>query len=390
MNKLFFLLFGLILLSAGCADKAVISPDQDTPVLPDEPYAYHEVKLPSGTNMGGNVFFDDLDITGAPVNTTRLDMTPWGATLGRVLFYDKNLSLNNTISCASCHHQDKAFSDGQQFSTGFQGRITPRNSMAIINPITQNNLFWDSRSRTISDLSLKPVQNHIEMGMENLDLLVTKLEEIPYYKPLFKKAFNSEYVTKERISSALSQFIGSITTSRSRFDQSSVSGFSNFSELEKLGMNLFNSDKAKCASCHGGGNMAAQDGPNDPYGGGGAFNSSGVITDLRGATNIGLDLVYRDNGLGDGRFRIPSLRNIELTAPYMHDGRFKTLDEVLDHYTSGIKPHKHLDVKFTDGHGNLKMLNLNDLEKKAIIAFLRTLTDKEMTTDPKYSNPFKP
>jgi cytochrome c peroxidase len=145
-------------------------------------------------------------------------------------------------------------------------------------------------------------------------------------------------------SKALSQFVASITTSRSRFDAGSINNFNNFSELEKMGMELFNSDKAKCSSCHGGGNMSALDGPNDPYGGGGSFS---VVQDLRGATNIGLDIVYKDNGLGNGKFKIPSLRNIELTGPYMHDGRFKTLEEVVNHYTNGIKPHQHLDVKFT-------------------------------------------
>ena len=153
-----------------------------------------------------------------------------------------------------------------------------------------------------------------------------------------------------------------------------------------MGMELFNSDKAKCSSCHGGGNMSALDGPNDPYGGGGSFTA---VQDLRGATNIGLDIVYKDNGLGNGKFKIPSLRNIELTGPYMHDGRFKTLEEVVNHYTNGIKPHQHLDVKFTDGKGNVKPLNLNSIEKKAIIAFLKTLTDQEMTKDPKWSNPFR-
>ena len=387
MNRLFPLLILLVMFSFSCTNKEVITPDQQTPKLPETPYSYNVLSLPAGASQAGGIFDDVIDPS-KPSNT--INITPWGATLGRVLFYDKNLSLNNTIACASCHHQDKAFADGQQFSTGFQGRITPRNSMAIINPITQNNLFWDSRSRTISDLSLKPVQNHIEMGMEDLDVLERKLEKISYYPALFKKAFGTEVVTKERVSEALSQFIGSITTSRSRFDFFMNNDLVHLNELERLGMNLFNSDKAKCSSCHGGGNMSAQDGPNDPYGGGGTGSLGSVVNDLRGATNIGLDLQYKDNGFGDGKFRIPSLRNIELTGPYMHDGRFKTLEEVLDHYTDGIKPHKHLDVKFTDGHGNLKRLDLSSVEKKAIIAFLKTLTDKEMTTDPKYSDPFKP
>jgi cytochrome c peroxidase len=371
---------------AACSDKSLISPIEEKLTLPEIPYGYDQLSLPIGSNIAGS--FDNFELIDNQTifSNSRAEITPWGATLGRVLFYDKKLSLNNTVSCASCHHQDKAFADGLQFSTGFEGRITTRNSMAIINPIVQNNLFWDSRSKTIHDLSLQPVQNHIEMGMEDLDRLVNKLENTEYYKPLFKKAFDEENISPENISKALSQFVASITTSRSRFDAGAQNNFSQFSELEKMGMQLFNSEKAKCSSCHGGGNMSALDGPNDPYGGGGSFSSA---QDLRGATNIGLDLVYKDNGLGNGRFKIPSLRNIELTGPYMHDGRFSSLEQVVDHYSNGIKPHQHLDIKFTDGKGNVKPLNLSSLQKKAIVAFLKTLTDPEMTTDPKWSNPFK-
>ncbi len=345
------------------------------------------LNLPTGSSP---VIINDFDFeNGVPVNNNNsLNITPWGATLGRVLFYDKKLSLNNTVACGSCHHQDKAFADGKQFSTGFEGRVTTRNSMAIVNPILQNNLFWDSRSKSIHDLSLKPVVNHVEMGMEDLDLLVSKLEATDYYKSLFLKAYGSEEITSEKIAKSLSQFVGSITTNRSRFDKGQNDNMASFTSLEKMGMEIFNSEQGKCASCHGGGNMAAQDGPNDPYGGGsGTFGTS--TEDLQGATNIGLELDYSDEGVKDGRFRIPSLRNIALTGPYMHDGRFQTLDQVIDHYTNGIKPHKNLDVKFTDGHGNLKRLNLNSIEKAAIIAFLKTLTDTEMIKDPKYSDPFK-
>lgn len=386
MKRISFVFTFFLLVILACSDKSLVTSHEENLSLPNEPYAYDKLSLPVGSSIAGS--FDDFTIDNNVVtfSNNKTEITPWGATLGRVLFYDKKLSLNNTVSCASCHHQEKAFADGLQFSTGFEGRVTTRNSMAIVNPILQNNLFWDSRSKTIHDLSLQPVQNHIEMGMEDLNRLVSKLENTEYYKPLFKKAFGTNEINPTNISKALSQFVASITTSRSRFDAGSINNFNNFSELEKMGMELFNSDKAKCSSCHGGGNMSALDGPNDPYGGGGSFTA---VQDLRGATNIGLDIVYKDNGLGNGKFKIPSLRNIELTGPYMHDGRFKTLEEVVNHYTNGIKPHQHLDVKFTDGKGNVKPLNLNSIEKKAIIAFLKTLTDQEMTKDPKWSNPFR-
>lgn len=385
MKKVLFIITGLVFILQSCADKTIVVTEEEKLNLPAEPYAYNSLSLPAGTSPASNNFNDFEILNGAPIFIeNKTDITPWGATLGRVLFYDKKLSLNNTVSCASCHHQDKAFADGKQFSTGFEGRVTTRNSMAIINPVLQNNLFWDSRSKTIHDLSLQPVQNHIEMGMENLDRLVEKLNNTEYYKPLFTKAFGSEEINPENISKAISQFVASITSSRSRFDVGQKNNFSNFSELEKLGRDLFHGEIAKCSSCHGGGNLSALDGPNDPYGSGGSISQ-----DLRGATNIGLDLVYKDNGLGNGKFKIPSLRNIEITGPYMHDGRFNTLEEVVDHYTNGIKPHKDLDIKFTDGKGHVKPLNLTSLEKKAIVAFLKTLTDTEMTKDPKWSNPFK-
>ena len=386
MKKLSYLFFGILFTFFACTDKPLVIAEDEKLSLPEEPYAYNNLNLPEGTSTNFGNFIDFEIINGIPVfEGTKTDITPWGATLGRVLFYDKKMSLNNTVSCGTCHHQDKGFADGLQFSTGFEGRVTTRNSMAIVNPILQNNLFWDSRSKTIHDLSLQPVQNHIEMGMENLERLVEKIENTDYYKPLFAKAFGTDEVTPENISKALSQFVGSITSNRAKLDIGLQNNFSNFTELEKLGREVFNGNKAQCSSCHGGNNFSALDGPGDPYGG----ESFSGNSDLRGATNIGLDLSYKDNGLGDGKFKIPGLRNIELTAPYMHDGRFKSLEEVIDHYSEGIKPHKHLDIKFTDGKGNVRPLNLTSLEKKALVAFLKTLTDKEMARDPKWSNPFK-
>ena len=392
MIRLISIICLMVGLLYSCADNATVSGDELKPILPAVPFAYDGLRLPKGTNPAGVTNRNIKFINGQPVMINgqfvfepvgNITIKPWVATLGRVLFYDTKLSLNNTIACGSCHHQEKAFADGLQFSTGFEGRITGRNSMGITNPIVQNNLFWDSRSKTLHDLSLQPVQNHIEMGMENISRLIEKLENTAYYKPLFNKAFGTEQVTPERISTALSQFVGSITSNRSRFDQGLNNNFANLTELERLGNDIFHSDRAKCSTCHGGNNFSALDGPGDPYGG----DFSGQ--DLRGATNIGLDLEYKDKGINNGKFKIPSLRNIDLTKPYMHDGRFKTLEEVVEHYSSGIKQHRDLDSKFTDGKGNVKQLNLTHLEKKALVAFLKTLTDSEMISDPKWSNPFK-
>lgn len=375
-----------------------------TPKLPAVSYNYAQLKLPANAQVAnagfipvnGSVNFSTFP-AGTIVNGVRVDptmingvqhqpvaITNEGAALGRVLFYDPNLSFNNTISCGSCHEQAKGFADGKALSPGFEGRITDRNSMAIANPITQNNLFWDSRSFSISDLSLQPVQNHIEMGMESLKKLETKLRNIDYYPALFQKAYGTPDISSERVSNAISQFVASITTSESKFDKGLSTNFSDFTVLEKHGMELFFSSKSMCSTCHSGANFSAPDGPLDEYGG-----SSPDGQSAKGTTNIGLDAVsLTDKGLRDGNFKIPTLRNIGLTAPYMHDGRFKTLEEVLDHYTSGIKPNKNLDKKFKNPDGSVKSVKLDDFEKKAIVAFLQTLTDTKMTTNPKYSNPF--
>lgn len=412
-----FLFCGLLFFSACNSDSKNNTNELDAPVL-DQVFNYIDLKLPSPLDQ--SLIFEQTNATtndfGFPfvINSTSnggiihggipvdplvkpnfVNITNEGATLGRVLFYDKKLSLNNSVSCATCHHQNKAFTDGEAFSKGFEGLTTERSSMAILNPVTQNNLFWDSRSKSIHDLSLRPVINHIEMGMENLDYLEKKLAKEYYYPELFKKAFGSEEINSERISDALSQFIASITSADSKFDKV-MRKESEFSQLEKVGMQIFFSNKAQCSSCHAGSNFSAPDGMDDPYGGGQGiivFDANGIANfsegkDLGGAANIGLDVYPKDQGRENGSFKIPSLRNIALTAPYMHDGRFKTLLEVVNHYSDGIKDNKNLDPKFRDVHGNVKRMNLSGAEKSALVAFLNTLTDHSFISDPKYSNPF--
>lgn len=386
IRKILFPALFIALFIIACSKEVTTPGVLSTPNLPETEYDYKNVILPQGVFPAQNSFeFNEFgnDIKVDPINV--IDITNAGATLGRVLFYDKQLSLNNTIACGSCHHQDKAFSDGQELSPGFQGKRTSRNSMSFQNPIAQRNLFWDSRSFSLADLSLKPVQNHIEMGMEDLDKLALKLSKIPYYPELFTKAFGSPVITPERISQGITQFVSSITTANSKFDKMISTGSIQFTEMEMLGMNIFHGNKAKCGTCHSGNNFVAADGPNDPYGGGGTSDE----TNLKGTTNIGLDLVPNDPGRKEGSFKIPSLRNISLTAPYMHDGRFKSLDEVLDHYSHGIKNNENLDPKFRDSKGDVIKLNFSPIEKQALIAFLNTLTDEEMIKDPKYSDPFK-
>lgn len=320
------------------------------------------------------------------------------AKLGRVLFYDKNLSINNNIACGSCHLQTKAFADGQKSSLGFSRELTPRNSMAILNVADNNNMFWDSRNSSPFDMSLKPIFNHLEMGMESDEMLEEKLQGVEYYPSMFEEAFGSTEVSKENIAKAITHFISSIYSKNSKFDMEQRNNFAGFSPLEKLGKSLFESDRMQCNSCHNvSSNFAAPDFPGGSYGSSGR-NSGGIQTHNnnqnatndgpRGTTNIGLDLVYEDQGLKGGQFKIPSLRNIALTGPYMHDGRFATLSDVINHYSNGIKNHPNLDPKFRF-NGNAIKMNITEDEKTALIAFLNTLTDPNLLQDTRYSDPFE-
>lgn len=323
-------------------------------------------------------------------------VTNEGAKLGRVLFYDTQLSLNNRISCASCHDQKSAFADNNKFSLGFENKLTTRNSMAIVNPIVNNSLFWDSRSNTIEELISEPIQNHIEMGMESMESLVKKLKTIDYYQPLFEEAFADGLISEEHTVSAMSQFLRSMVSMESTFDLASSSGFTSFSDLELRGRDIFFSEEANCSTCHSGVNFSAPDG----FGAGSALTNSFINSsvnnfdigeyagpEIMGTANIGLDKVYVDDGFGDGQFKIPTLRNIELTSPYMHDGRYESLEEVVDHYSSNIKLHENLDDKFIVD-GQVKLLDLNSSEKEALVAFLKTLTDQEFIEAERFSDPF--
>ncbi|MCG3166870.1 MAG: hypothetical protein POELPBGB_02653 [Bacteroidia bacterium] len=378
----------LLLVLNACRKETPVT-GASSPTLPETPYNY----VNHNFLIGNNPFFNQ------PENN---QLTNEGATLGRVLFYDTKLSLNNTVACATCHKQQFAFADNTKGSVGFESKVTPRNSPAIINAGMSNGYFWDIRTSTLEEQALMPVKNHVEMGLENLDNLEIKLRKVDYYAPLFEDAFGSAEITHERISMALAQFMRSMVSYRSKYDAGLAIDFANFSALEKMGKDLFFSWEMPCQSCHSGEN----------------FNGWGTS-----AANIGLDDNYADNGMGDllanqdpaydGMFKVPSLRNVAVTAPYMHDGRFTTLEQVIDHYDTGVKKHRNLDYRLTvdggffflegDGGGNgipiidpiggsgsgePRKLNLTETQKRALVAFMQTLTDYELMRDPKFSNPF--
>ncbi len=348
-------------------------------------YNYKSVVVPHAefSNTVGMLFFDKKGGSTSnqpPAHKTVktgdkidiLNVSDAQADLGRVLFYDTKLSLNNAVSCGSCHFQKFAFADGRASSPGFQGKMTPRNAMAIVNPaMEQIGLFWDNREDCVYNLALEPVQNHIEMGMESMELLTKKLAAVEYYPDLFMKAYGgSPVINADKIAQAMNAFLRSFISWESKYDEGKNSNFTNFTAEEKQGMKLFNDwNGARCANCHVAPTFDQQ------WGNG---------------SNIGLDKVSADKGIksNPNNFRVPSLRNVELTAPYMHDGRFKNLEEVVDHYNEKVQFNPSLDWNLQDGNNKARKLNLTEPDKKALIAFLKTLTDKKFTSDPKFSDPF--
>ena len=338
--------------------------DIDTLPLP----ATAQLKLPATPY---NYADPDMRESLKPLFTSALSgVTDDGATLGRVLFYDTKLSFNNKVSCGSCHHQEKAFCDPVQFSTGINGQKTTRNTPPIMNVGLSNKFFWDQRADNLEDMVLMPVRNHIEMGLERMDYLEAKLGVVDYYRPLFENAFGSPEVTEERIADALAQFLRSMVSVHAKSDDH----FDELGEQEREGFEIFWGE-GRCANCHNGVN----------------FSGGWSHTDQ---ANIGLEMEYTDKGMGEfavdmeGVFKVPSLRNVALTAPYMHDGRFKTLEEVVEHYSSGIQNHPNLDFRLRDWNSETLQLNLSEEEKAALVAFLHTLTDEEFITAKRFSNPF--
>lgn len=340
--------------------------------LPQAAFNYSNIALPSYLNTVGMQSFDNTPASNP--------ITDNGATLGRVLFYDKILSANNTTSCASCHKQANSFADTSQFSIGFAKGKTTRNAMTLVNAkyYPPGSFFWDQRAATLEEQVLMPIQNQVEMGL-TLDVVESRLAQKDYYKILFKRAFGDTTITRGKISLALAQFVRSLVSFQSKYDaglvipQDQNGGFGNFTTQENNGKHLFQNH---CGRCHG---TALQ-----------------IATQAR---NNGLDLVYTDNGVGgitkdaadNGKFKTPSLRNVAVTAPYMHDGRYATLEQVVAFYSDSVRGNSNLDKSLGTPPPNSQplRLNLTQAQKDEIVAFLKTLTDNQFLTDVKYSNPFK-
>jgi cytochrome c peroxidase len=327
-------------------------------------------------------------------NTTTNPIEDEIATLGRVLFYDKTLSSNGTISCASCHIQENSFSDMATQSVGLNGGLTGRHSMRLVNArfADEVQFFWDERAQTLENQTTQPIQDHIEMGFSgtngdpNINDLISNLEDLLYYQQLFTFAFGDANISEDRMQLALAQFVRSIQSFDSRFDDglSQVNNindpFPNYTPAENQGKNLFlappQNGGAGCAGCH-----RPPEFDIDPL-----TLNNGVIGVAGDPSAIDLT-----------NTRAPSLRDVvnpngDLNGPLMHDGSFTSLLQVIDHYNliPNNSVNTNLDPRLLGPGGQPQNLNLTAQEKQAIISFLGTLTGTNIYTDEKWSNPFEP
>ena len=312
-------------------------------------------------------------------------MTNEGVDLGRHLFYDTRLSSDGSMSCASCHRQELAFTDGQAVSVGVQGEAGKRSSMMLINLIYENNgVLWDGAEPTLAAQSLRPVEDPVEF-FENWDNVEAKLRAEPLYHEKFRAAFgidNSEEIDRNLATQALEQFMHSIVSGGdSKFDKRTIGGQGVFfTDEEAAGFDLFFSGEvnaaikdAQCFHCHGGALFTSHQYFNN------GLQEAQTLTEF---ADKGRGLVT--NEIGDnGKFRAPSLRNIALTPPYMHDGRIATLEEVVQHYNTEVQYAPNLDP-------NLQQpLGLTEEEVGYVVDFLKTLTDESVLVDERYSDPWE-
>ena len=348
--------------------------------LPETAFAYTPDDLPAHFTQANVLTADNT-----PLNNP---VTDDGATLGRVLFYDRNLSANRSTSCASCHHQDRGFGDSARFSVGFEGGRTTRHSMGLSNARFYANgaFFWDERATSLEDQVLMPIQDAIEMGL-SIDTMLARINAAPYYPLLFDNAFGSVEVTELRVRQALAQFVRSMMSYSSSYDEgraqvaTPVAPFPNFTAQENQGKALF------FGAAPGGGPPAP----------GACVNCHGTETfTAPGPRNNGLDATTTDAGVGGvngnaaqiGLFKVPSLRNLSDRGPYMHDGRFANLEQVIDHYSTGVQNHPNLSPQLRGPNGQPIVPNFTAAQKASLVAFLRTLDDPGFATDRRFSDPF--
>ena len=291
-------------------------------------------------------------------------LTEEGFQLGRNLFYDPILSRDNTISCASCHLQQTGFTHvDHDLSHGIDGRIGTRNSATLMNLAWNKNFMWDGGVNHLDVQFIHPITSEVEMD-DTMENVVSKLQKSDLYPNLYKQAFGTEKITGQLTLKALSQFVVMLTTSNSKYDKV-LRKEEKFTEMEQKGYDLF---KQHCASCH-----------KEPLFTNDGFENNGLAVDTT-LNDMGRMRITQ-NESDKQKFKVPTLRNVQFTFPYMHDGRFKTLNDVIKYYNSGIEKSKTLAKELQ------KPMNLTDNERTELVSFLKTLTDKEFLFNPRFSYP---
>ena len=290
-------------------------------------------------------------------------LTEEGFQLGRVLFYDVILSKDNTISCSSCHLQQTGFTHvDHELSHGIDGKIGTRNSLSLQNLAWSKNFMWDGGVNHLDMQAIGPITSEIEMN-ETLENVVSKLQKQEKYETLFLKAFGTKKVSGQLTLKALSQFVVSLTSSNSKYDKVTRNE-EQFTEMEQKGYDSF---KQNCAACH-----------KEPLFASAKFENNGLLIDST-LNDFGRMKITQNNA-DYLKFKVPTLRNVQFTFPYMHDGRFKTLNEVVKHYNSLIVD-KNLPKELS------KPMKLSDDDRTDLVAFLKTLTDREFLSNPRFSYP---
>ncbi len=291
-------------------------------------------------------------------------LTEEGFQLGRHLFYDPILSKDNTISCASCHLQQTGFTHvDHELSHGIDNKIGTRNSLTIQNLVWNKAFMWDGGVNHLDVQAIAPITSEVEMD-ETLENVVSKLQKNEKYQALFENAFGTKKITGQLMLKAISQFVVMLTTANSKYDKVMRKELK-FTEMEQKGYNLF---KTNCASCH-----------TEPLFTNNSFENNGLKIDE--TLNDFGRMKITQNPNDSLKFKVPTLRNIQFTFPYMHDGRFKTLTAVVNHYNSDIQKGKTLAKQLQ------KPMRLSDNERTEIVAFLKTLTDTEFLFNPRFAYP---
>ena len=329
--------------------------------------------VPTPVNLEIPTLFNSLLLP--PSVPTDNPQTIEGTALGRKLFYEPLLSNDGTQACANCHLAEKSFSDPNRFSTGITGEMGTRNAMPIVNLAWnfQNRFLWDGGAYSLEDQVDDPIENPIEMNNTWPNVVAT-LQATSEYPDLFEQAFGTTTITREFVAKAIAQFERTLISGNSRFDQYLLGDNNAITAQEKNGFNIFmDENRGDCFHCHG--------------------NEFNPLWTNNAFHNNGLDASFEDLGLGGvtgdpldyGKFKSPTLRNLAYTAPYMHDGRFATLDEVINHYSEGLVYSNTIDPLMKNiAEGGAQ---LTDSDKADLKAFLLSLSEPGFTTNPAFLNP---